>query len=79
MKENWARFTLMDGRLLVAALALGMGFTTLRVGTEPAIEWTVSSVISAGVFAGPLILVASGVADGVPRPAWVSCYGSSRA
>jgi hypothetical protein len=66
MKTNWNRFTMVDGGILIAALGLGVWLATAEVsgrtdhpfqGAETLVIWAVLSVLWAGIFAGPLILV----------------------
>jgi hypothetical protein len=64
MKDNWSRFTLMDGLVLIAACALGTGVATNLVRTDDALRhvemvvvWPVASVLISGVIAGPLVLL----------------------
>jgi hypothetical protein len=63
-RPDWSRLTLLDGHLLVAASALGLGLASyfLRgVGpyrsVHPQIVWAISGLLWAGMIAAPLILV----------------------
>jgi hypothetical protein len=75
MTASWSRFTLMDGLVLIVAFALGMGLATHFMGTDtafgrldPGVVWAVSSVLWAGMVAGPLILTVQRFRGRRPAP-----------
>jgi hypothetical protein len=63
VKSNWARFTLMDAIILIAAFALGTCFVTndapwMGRSNRPRdqVVWAVSCVVVSGAIAAPLVL-----------------------
>src|SRR4051812_45101711 len=75
MTASWSRFTLMDGLILIVACALGIGLEThvMRMDAgftrvDPRVVWAASSVLWAGVVAGPLVLTVQRFRGRRPAP-----------